>query len=155
MSSGWVKSFITLKKTTAIIQNIGITPYLVSHSHLEMLNTKVTSQLQSLGIAKYALNSLKVLKKQPLNATFLKKSKTLNYSQFNNLENVNKLNTLGFTFSNVKLVNNNYHVTVFKSLSSLCVYPNLLLSSNPLLTSLSSTSSLKALHTYLVLFYTN
>lgn len=87
MSSKWAKSFLILKKLTTLSQNIQISTYLVSHSYPEMLNTKSISQLTTLGVCKYALNTIKTLIKQPFKNFYFKTNKAIHYSNFNNGSN--------------------------------------------------------------------
>jgi hypothetical protein len=152
MSSKWVKLYLTFKKLTNLTQNIKTNPYLISHSHPEMLNLKFISQLHALGICKNPINSLKTPITNSFNVFFPKNNKLTNYSQFNSWKNVKKLNTLGFSFGNVRLDNNNYPITTLELSTRPDLHTNLTFGTNSLLVLTSNTSSIKALHTYLILF---
>jgi hypothetical protein len=151
MSARWVKLFLAFKKITNLNQNIKTNSYLISHSHPEMLNLKAISHLHALGICKNPINSLKTPIKNSFNVFFPKNNKITNYSQFNNWRSVKKLNTLGFAFGTIKLGNNNYFITTMELLTKPNPCFNLTSNTNSLLVLMSNTSSIKSLHTYLVL----
>lgn len=112
LSSNWVKPLLALKQLVNFTQNQSLYFNTTTPSHSNVFNKKST-YLNSVGFGVNSINytnlNTKMLQFFNKSTKSTKPRKFLSNVQFNSLQSIDKLTSLGFNFPNLVL-NNNYYI---------------------------------------------